>query len=476
MKNENVDIILTSPPFSLKDDFGLLDFMGYYGPPTNLMYLLSSLEHSKIKTKLLDFSREMKSLKCCAEYLVSFNPRFIAVAVHFTFLSERSLQLISCIKELNSEITIIVGGVHFTAVPEETMEQCPDIDVGILGEAEEAIVKVVKTLQAGGNLKEINGIIFRVGKTLVKIGTNNMVENVNQLPFPPLDKIEYFLHSPAIYKKEDDIHLLIVTARGCPFHCTFCDRTVLGSKIRFYEIDYLSRLIDIFCTNYKITCFEINDENICITKKRFREICKLLKDKHQKYNFTWKCSIRADSVEPDTGKILYDSGCRDAIFGLESGSKKMLEVYNKKLNLDELPQKCKYIRSAGVRVSGSFIIGGPGENEETISETINLVKKTDLDVIFVWFLAPVPGSVIHKNLESTGKLIGDFSKRTGHYVTFIPNSSTKEQLEAGYKNIYRAFYSKPSVVYRTFKRYGLSGLPMFIKNGFLYVYRFIVKP
>ncbi len=475
MNNKKVDIVLTSPPYSMEEDYGLLDFVGHYGPPNNLLYLISTLEEANINTELVDLSRETKSLEGCAEHIVSFNPEFVGVAVHFTFLVEKSLKLISLIKKLDPKIKIIVGGVHFTALAEEVMNQCPEIDVGILGEAEEVIIDVVKYLKEGKELDDLNGMVFRKGRELVKTGSSNMVSDINKLPLPPLDKISYFSHSPTLYKEKRREHLLIATSRGCPFQCTFCDRTVLGNKIRFYTIEYLSKLIDTFIEHVQVDCFEIADENIFITKKRFSEICELFKEKALKYNIEWSCSMRADSVEPDTGEMLYGAGCNNVVFGLESGSKKMLKVYKKKINVDEVPQKCKYIKDAGVKVSGSFIIGGPEEDEDSILDTINLIKKIDLDVMTLWYFIPLPGSEIYENIEKKGELIGSYSERTGHYVTFVPNTISKEQIEASYKRIYRTFYSKPSVIYQTIKRHGLTGIPQFFRNGIKYVSRFILK-
>ncbi|NQT22613.1 MAG: cobalamin B12-binding domain-containing protein, partial [Candidatus Omnitrophica bacterium] len=320
MSNRKIDIVLVNPPFSLRENFGLLDFAGQYGSPLNLLYLASSLEKSNINTKVIDLSYDEGDMKKCAEYIASINSDFVGVAVHFTFLVNKALKLISMIKSIKPEITTIVGGVHFTALPEETMNKCQAIDVGILGEGEEAIVEVIRSFKENKPPDYINGVIFRNKGKLTKVGNNNLVRDINKLPHPLFNKIDFRPYSFALYKERKSINFPLLTSRGCPFTCSFCDRTVLGTKVRFFEISYLSEMIDALVKEFKVDCFDVEDENICITKERFINICRLMKNKFIKYNLTWNCAMRLDSVDVDAGKMLYDAGCRSVTFGIESGS------------------------------------------------------------------------------------------------------------------------------------------------------------
>ncbi|MBI4689828.1 MAG: cobalamin B12-binding domain-containing protein [Nitrospirae bacterium] len=499
MENEKTDIVLVNPPFSLKENFGLLDFVSTYGAPLNLLYLESCMNKANINAKIIDLAYETRSLEECAKYIVSFRPDFVGVAVHFTFLVDKSLKLISLIKKLDPRVKIIVGGVHFSSMPERTFEECPAIDIGILGEAEEMIIHVINYIRQGKPLVALKGVVFRENGKLRNDGFINQVSDLKCLPFPRYDKISFLSYSPALHKEKREINFPIITARGCPFKCRFCDRTVLGSKIRFFDIDYLSEMIDFLVFRYHVSCFNVEDENICITQKRFKEICDLFEDKSKRYGITWGCSMRADSVDDlfedkskrygitwgcsmradsvdeDTGKMLRKANCRSVTFGIESGSQKMLDIYNKSIKIDSVREKCRIIRNAGIVLSGSFIIGGPGEDELTIEETINLIKKIDLDFMFLWYFVPTPGSEISKDIESKGKIVGGYSLMSGQYVSFVPNTMTREQLECAYKKIYKTFYLKPSSIIRIVKKYGISKTPSLILDGFRFLYRFLVK-
>jgi anaerobic magnesium-protoporphyrin IX monomethyl ester cyclase len=474
MDNVRIDVVLVSPPFNLKENFGLLDFVGQYGSPINLLYLASNLEKEGISTKLVDLSYENKSIEECAQYIVSMNPEFVGVAVHFTFLANKSLKLISLIKNCNPKIRIIVGGVHFTSLSEQTMNECPEIDVGIIGEGEEAIVKVIQCLKSGDRLDNLQGLIFRRGKELIKTEGNNLISDINKLPFPLFEKIDFSHYSFAVYKEKRKITFPIITSRGCPFSCAFCDRTVVGRKIRFHNIDYMSKMIDTLIKGFKVNCFDVVDENICITENRFKDISDLFKSMFQKHDITWHCSIRADSVNREIAKTLYDSGCRSVTFGIESGSQRMLNVYNKKLNINEVQKSCKIIREAGITLAGSFIIGGPEENAESILETIALLKKIELNYMYLWYFVPFPGSALYQGIENKGNLVGDYSNMTGQHISFIPNTLSRDQLESSYKRIYRAFYSKPTVILSTIKKYRVTEIPKIFKGGIKYVSRFIL--
>lgn len=468
-------VVATTPPFALKENFGLLDFVGQYGMPMNLLYLAASLEKAGIRTGLVDLSYEKKSIEDCAKLIVSMRPEFVAVAVHFTFLKDRSLELALAIKRLDPSIRIIAGGVHFTALPEETMRECPAIDIGILGEAEETIIEVIRCLKEDGDPGKIKGVIRRNGNGFDVTGPRNLISDINALPFPLFDKLDLSQYAPALYKEKRSVTLPIMTSRGCPFACSFCDRTVLGSKVRFYDIDYISNMISMLFEKFHVDCFDLVDENICITKERLEAICRLFKEKFLKHNIRWGCSMRADSVDQDTGKLLYDAGCRSVSFGIESGSPKMLKTYNKKMDLQKLPDKCRMIRSAGISLAGSIIIGGPGEDERSIADTMELVRKISLDYMFVWYFIPLPGSPIYKDITSMGTITGTCLERTGHHISFIPNTLTRVQLEVGYKDIYRTFYSKPDVIMREIKKQGFKGIPRMFGKGIKYIDRFVLK-
>jgi len=459
----------------MSENFGLLDFVGTYGPPINLLYLVGALEKQGFNAGIIDLTHDQRSLAECADSIAASGAEIVGVAVHFTFLVPRALELLSLIKERQPSITIVAGGVHFTALPEKTMNECAHIDIGVIGEGEETIVDIVRCHKQGMQLDKVPGIIYRDGGRIVKTGRRALISNLNDLSFPDYSRIDLSLYYPAIHLARKARNFMITTSRGCPFQCTFCDRTVLGSEVRNFSSEYISRMIDHLIEKYNAECLLLEDENFCIRQDRFRDICDILREKFLKYNITWSCCLRADSVEPWMGKVMYDSGCRAAIFGIESGSQRMLDTYRKRLNVNILAEKCRIIRNAGIRLSGSFIVGGPGENEESVNETIRLVRKIELDYIFLWYFMPYPGSAIYKDIESAGEIMGDYSNHSGHRIAFVPRTMSRKQLELSYKKIYRAFYTRPSVVLRIIRQYGLSGLPEFFKNGFKYLWRFIVN-
>ncbi len=466
-------IILTTPPFSIKDNFGALDFIGQYGPPLSLLYLAATLEKAGMETTIADFSYERKTLYECARHIVSLQPRCVGIAVHFTFLVDKSLELATLIKELNPCITIIAGGVHFTALPEETMRACPAIDVGILGEGEESLLEIIRCIKERNSLESVNGIIFRQGDTLCKSGKQKLVEDINQLPLPHFGKIDMSAYSLALFKERKKINFSIATSRGCPFGCTFCDRSVLGKRVRFFTINYLSEMIDQLVKEFHVDYLDIEDENICITEDRLRQISGLLEEKHRRFNTTWGCSMRADAVKVNTGRLLYKSGCRNVSFGIESGSTRMLRIYNKELDLAILPGVCASIVKSGIALAGSFIIGGPDEDEVSIDETSNLIKKIDLNFLYLWYFTPFPGSKIYTDIEKSGSIIGSYANRSGQHISFIPRTLSREQLENGYKRIYRSFYSKPSAVLGVLRKYGWRGVGRFCRDGVMYSGRFL---
>lgn len=470
------DCVLITPPYSLQQNFNLLDFVGSYGPPLNLLYLAGSLEKNGFSVEIADFTHDTRSLLECASDIIASGVLFVGVTVHFTFLVPTALELIALIKKGNPAVKIVVGGVHFTALPDETMNECPEIDIGVIGEGEETIIDIMNYFIKETSLYEIQGIIFRMNEQLVKTGQRPAIKNLDDIPFLDYSKIDLSLYYPPMHQERKTRNFMIATSRGCPFQCAFCDRTVLGKSVRNYSAKYISEMIDDLIAKYNAECLLLEDENFCIKDDRFREICELLKEKHLKCGVTWSCCLRADSVKSWMGAILYDSGCRAAFFGIESGSQQMLNTYNKRLNINILPEKCKIIRDAGIKLSGSFIVGGPGECRETVNATVKLLwHKIELDYMYLWYFMPYPGSAIYNNLASGGAILGDYSQCSGHKIAFVPASMTYDELESSYKRIYRTFYSKPSVILRVVMSYGIPRLHTLFYSGFKYLWRFVIK-
>lgn len=129
-----------------------------------------------------------------------------------------------------------------------------------------------------------------------------------------------------------------------------------------------------------------------------------------------------------------------------------------KLKKESISLACERLAQYEITVSGSFIIGGPGETNDTIQETIDLVKKLKLDFLFLWFFVPIIGAPAWDEIEAA-ELLGDDDNRTGHFVAYVPKEMTKEELEKAYKKIYRAFYLRPSAAWGVAKSYGIAGLP-----------------
>lgn len=468
------EIVLATPPFSLKEDYGNLDFVGGYGPVYNLVLLATTLEDAKVNSRIIDFSYQVQSLEECAWDILKSKPKFVGIAVHFTFLANRALKLIAEVKRLDPNVIIFAGGIHFSTDAMKIMEDHSAIDIGFLGEAELTIVEVVKKLRADQAIDDVQGVIFRKGDQLVKVGDNQLVEDINNLPFPRYDKVDFGKYANALNKRHGSCQTLsIVTSRGCPYKCSFCDRSLLGNSIRYHDQEYIAKLIDHMVENFGVTNFNLEDENFCISLKRLKSVCEVFKEKHEKYGVTFLCAMRADRIFPDTGKILYEAGCRTVQFGFESGSQKMLDSYAKNMNVDKISLACKRLKNTGVNVNGSFIIGGPGEDQASINDTVKLVKKLNMKYLFLWYFVPIKGSSAFRNIHDNGVVIGDDDNRTGHKVAFIPNGLTKKEVELAYKRIYRAFYLRPSSIFTIVQSYGFRGLPRLFINGMKFIRRFV---
>lgn len=207
--------------------------------------------------------------------------------------------LAKLIKDSFSNTTIIIGGAHISAVPEQTMELFPSFDIGVIGEGELILEQLLNT-----NCKDntIKGIIHRNNGKIIKNERAKYIENLDNIPFPAYDLIPNFPHGyrPYVLRYKNLPAVSLITSRGCPASCIFCDRSVFGNSCRSHSAKYIIELIELLYNKYKIKELIIEDDTFNMVPSRVIEICKsLIKNK---INISWSCLARASNM---TKEILY---------------------------------------------------------------------------------------------------------------------------------------------------------------------------
>ena len=263
-------------------------------------------------------------------------------------------------KELLPGVTNVVGGGVLGSEPD--MFYFLGADVGVVGEGEAAAVELMRTLEQGGELGQVAGIIYRdaEGRT-VRTAPRPFIENLDDIPIPDYEGFDF-----GTCYKHVGTHDMI-SSRGCPFHCTFCYSALGRGKHRAHSIDYVIREIRHLMDTYGIRNVGLMDEVFALRKERIFEFC----DKVEPLGISWYAQMRCSVVDEKLLKRMRETGCTTVFYGLESMSPKVLQSMNKKLKPSEIEHALEVTYQSGLDSFGNFIFGDPEETTQTAWETLD---------------------------------------------------------------------------------------------------------
>lgn len=380
------------------------------------------------------------------------SPDWIAISSNTDMILDAS-SFADEIKKNMPHIIILIGGPHVSAAPQETMEKCKSFDIGVIGEGEAAFGEILRTSGQPRELHQIKGIVFRDGG-LVKV--NNIrpfIDDLDSIPFPAWDLIDDMsIYKPAVtnYKRQPVFSLM--TSRGCFGRCIFCDRKIFGNRVRMHSASYVMDMIRRLQTKYGIREVTFYDDNIVFDKKRLKSICGMLS--REKERISWSCNARVDLVDEDTLTAMKLSGCWQIGFGIESGSQKILDTVQKGITVERIRRTAKMMRKLGMSMKGYFIIGSPGETEDTLRETYNLIMELELDDILVEYMTPYPGTELYERASEYGVMKGDWASLNSYEINFIPHGLDEKALKEYFYKYYKGFYLRPGIILKYALRMG----------------------
>jgi radical SAM superfamily enzyme YgiQ (UPF0313 family) len=242
----------------------------------------------------------------------------------------------------------------------------------------------------------------------------------------------------------------LVTSRGCPGRCTFCDTKVYGMRYRWHSAENVAKMVKYLIEHCGIKDFLIYDSNFVANRKRLIDICNIFIKEN--YNITWSCSARVNMVKPETLKLMKKAGCWQIAYGIESGSPQILEVMKKNITLKQVKQTLRWTKEAGIMSRGNFIFGYIGETKETLQETLDFLLEIDLDYFQQAFLTPFPGSEVSQGISEYGEVVtSDWDKMNNVDISFIPHGLSKEEMVKFSKKAFRKFYLRPKIIWTHLK-------------------------
>ena len=249
-------------------------------PPMGLLYLGTVTKTSGRNTVIIDSAALNYTVKTIVEHILKEEPDYVALTAVSLTIQEAG-EIAEKIKTVSPDIIIVIGGVHLTSLPEETMNKYPHFDIGVIGEGEVTILELLDALDAGKkNLASVNGIIFRDNNQLIKTSPRERIKNLDDLPLPDWSLLPNLIkiYSPPPHVVEVFPAISFNTSRGCPGKCIFCSNSVFGNKLSYLSANRLFEIVNRLHREYGIREIWIGDDNFFIFKKRMNEFSKLVID------------------------------------------------------------------------------------------------------------------------------------------------------------------------------------------------------
>ncbi|HSR11711.1 MAG TPA: radical SAM protein, partial [Thermodesulfobacteriota bacterium] len=326
-----------------------------------------------------------------------------------------------------------------------TFRRFPEFDFGVLGEAEGVVGPLFSALGNRESPSRLPGVVFREGDEIRTTPRGGTIEDLDRLPFPAYDLLPSFprAYRPAFLNYLRGPCASVLSSRGCPQACTFCDRSVFGNRYRFFSEDYLLEWIAQLSRRHGVRHLVFSDDQFAGSRERLVRLCERIAGAG--LDLQWNCDARADSIDPHLLKLMKRAGCWMISYGIESWSEEMLGEVRKRISLEAAMQALRWTREAGIRTKGLFMIGFPGETESSLASTVSFVRRSPLDEINLSYVTPYPGTEIYRVLKRSPDFIENWERMNALHPVVRPRFLPEGALEKAYAGILRQFYFRPGV-------------------------------
>jgi len=407
-----------------------------------LAYIAAVLEKNKHNVDIMDIDAEGINTEKFTE-LVKTRKYSIAGFTMTTPTFSSSVKLAELVKRHSPQTKTVFGGIHPTIKPYEVADlEC--VDVVVKGEGEMALSEIAEYVEGGRELSTIKGIAYTKNGQVQESPPRLLIDDLDSIPFPArhLFKVKSYTYPDALYGDTAPIF----TSRGCPGRCTFCNsRQIFETKVRVRSARNVVDEIEYLTNSLHVKEIHVWDDNFTTIKDRVFKIRDEIVKRKLKVKFAFPNGIRADFLNIDIMKALRDMGTYSIAVGVESGSQDVLDMAHKGVKLEKVEEIFALARKMKFETWAFFIIGLPGENTNTIEQTIDFSKKIDPDIAKYHILKPYPKTEVYDYLNSRGFILTEDYNRFGIHEPPIHRleALTPQDMLNWQKEAYKSFYFRP---------------------------------
>ncbi len=364
-------------------------------PPLGLGYIAANLRDNGYKVEVIDatFTGEAAAV----EKARTLKSRIIGVYSMFT-MREASLRFA---RALRNDCELLVAGGPLPTVEPETYLN--NFDIAAVGEGEQTMLEIARQDRLG----EVNGLVYREesgkllrpgekGGNVVRTPRRRVLKNLDAIPLPARDLFDNANYINYYNRRGDPPTTSAITSRGCPFACDFCSHPIFGESFRERSPENMADEVEqVLGLGYERVFFQ--DDCFTLTKGRVARFCDEVERRNLK--FGWECLSRVDNMDIATATKMRAAGCDQVFFGLESGNKRVLKVMNKSATPEMGRRAVEAAKAGGLKTGAFFIFGYPGDDTDSMLETLHFADSLPLDYLSFTYPYPIPGTPLYERVK-----------------------------------------------------------------------------
>ncbi len=445
--------------------------------PLGLAYIAAVLREAGHNVILLDSENLVMTYDDISDLIKKEKPDVVGIS-SATVNFGNAVRIAGLAKQ-SAEPVVVLGGNHATSLPEEVLGDHPEIDIVVIGEGEITMRELCDAMDSSGKVDydSIQGLAFRKEDgQIIKSPPRPLIMDLDSLPLPARDLLPMKNYNVQIHLSSvRGIKASMISSRGCPGQCAFCAiHLTMGRKTRVRSVESVVGEMEHLVYQYKAKYIQFYDDTFTINYQRVLDICNLIIKR--KLKVKWFAHARVNTVDENLLRLMKRAGCAHVSFGIESGNQTILKTIKKGTTLEQARKAVSVCQRAGIKTLTTFMIGNPGETQETVRDTIDFAIELNPDIAVFSILVPLPGTEVYNKYRG---VLFDTSLNWEDYRTLVTSNKlalksktmTNEVLIRALHTAWKRFYLRPGYILRQFWRMRSGAELYYYIQGGLNVFR-----
>jgi radical SAM superfamily enzyme YgiQ (UPF0313 family) len=407
-----MDLLLTHGYFLAEDPQERRVMKPY--PPTGLLYVSSHLKALGFSVGVFDSTFE--TFESFRAYLDRERPSVVGLYCNLMTKTNVLRMTAACVRV---GARVVVGGPEPPSEADEYLAR--GVDAVVVGEGEVTLAELLPLLIArpwSRDWSDVAGIVYRnESDRVVRTRPRALIRDLDAQPWPDREAVDIPAYLEAWRARHGFGSLSLLTARGCPFTCRWCSRSVFGETHRRRSAASVADEVQFLAERYRPDQLWYTDDVFTIHPGFVRALADEMRRRSLRVPF--ECISRADRLDADTADALARLGCRRLWIGSESGSQRVLDAMDRRVTVEQVQQATRLLRARGIEVGMFIMLGYENEEPADLRATVDHLKVSSPDVFLTTVAYPIKGTPYHQEMKTRLRQDGPWESRTDREVTVV---------------------------------------------------------